>query len=320
MASALDVLSSPVLPAIGTAAVFVGVVTLVTSLALATRPRTGVARSLATVAAMRAAAPTARENDLQAPFVQRVLDPLLEAAVRLGRRLTPREQVIRIRRKLDLAGNPPGWDLDRVLLLKVLLTALGVSLSLTVCLAADVTRLQTLAAVAVLGTLAWFAPSMIVYQMAYDRSARILRDLPDALDLLTISVESGLGFDAAVSQVARNTRGPLAQELSRVLQEMQIGTGRVDALRGLGVRSDVDDLQSFVAAMVQADAYGVPIAAVLRVQADEMRSKRSQRAEEAAQRVPIKILFPLVFGILPALFVVVIGPAAVAAFLSFRGL
>ncbi len=133
-------------------------------------------------------------------------------------------------------------------------------------------------------------------------------------------MESGLGFDAAVSQVARNTRGPLAQELSRVLQEMQIGTGRVDALRGLGVRSDIEDLQSFVAAMVQADAYGVPIAGVLRVQADEMRRKRSQRAEEAAQRVPIKILFPLIFGILPALFVVVIGPGAVAAFTSFRGL
>lgn len=320
MASTLDLLSSPVLPAVGTAAVFVGAVTLITSLALATRPRAGVARSLAAVAAIRAAAPTAREQDLQAPFVQRVLDPLLEAAVRLGRRLTPHEQVVSIRRKLDLAGNPPGWNLERVLLLKVLLTALGVSLTLTICLAADVALLQTLAAIAVLGTLAWFAPSMMVYQMAYDRSTRILRDLPDALDLLTISVESGLGFDAAVSQVARNTRGPLAQELSRVLQEMQIGTGRVDALRGLGVRSDIEDLQSFVAAMVQADAYGVPIAGVLRVQADEMRRKRSQRAEEAAQRVPIKILFPLIFGILPALFVVVIGPGAVAAFTSFRGL
>ena len=158
--------------------------------------------------------------------------------------------------------------------------------------------------------LGFFTPNLVLYQVGYNRSERIRNDLPDALDLLTVSVEAGLGFDAALSQVARNTEGPLAQELFRVLQEMQIGTGRADALRGLSDRTDVQDLRIFINAMVQADTFGIPIADVLRIQAKEMRLKRSQRAEEQAQKVPVKILFPLIFCIMPALFVVILGPAA----------
>jgi tight adherence protein C len=127
-------------------------------------------------------------------------------------------------------------------------------------------------------------------------------------------VEAGLAFDAALSQVARNTEGPLAEEFFRVLQEMQIGMGRTDAMRALGERTDVEELRSFVTAMVQADAFGIPIANVLRVQAKEMRIKRSQRAEEAAQKVPVKILFPLIFCILPSLFIIVLGPAAITIY------
>jgi tight adherence protein C len=131
------------------------------------------------------------------------------------------------------------------------------------------------------------------------------------MDLLTISVEAGLGFDAALSQVARNTTGPLAEEFFRVLQEMQIGMGRLEALRALGERNNLGDLRSFVTAMVQADAFGIPIANVLRVQSAEMRVKRRQRAEETAQKIPVKILFPLIFFMLPALFIVVAGPGVI---------
>ena len=151
---------------------------------------------------------------------------------------------------------------------------------------------------------------MVLYQKAYNRADRMRKELPDALDLLTISVEAGLAFDAAMAQVARQTEGPLAEEFFRVLQEMQIGMGRIDAFKAMAERTDVDDIRTFVTALVQADAFGIPIANVLRVQAKEMRLKRSQRAEEAAQKVPVKILFPLIFCILPTLFVVVIGPAA----------
>ena len=151
---------------------------------------------------------------------------------------------------------------------------------------------------------------MYLYQRTYDRSNRMQRELPDAIDLLTISVESGLGFDAALQQVAHNTEGPLADEFSRVLREMQIGSSRSEALRALAERTNLAELRSFVSAMVQADAFGIPIANVLRVQSSEMRVKRRQRAEEKAQQVPVKMTIPLIFCILPALFIVVMGPAA----------
>ena len=315
------VLQSPVFLWAGLVAVFLSVVAFVGSFALGTgKNPTGVARSLAAVQALQGTSKSLRQQELEVPFRERVLGTTMRNITGLGRRLTPADQVLRIRKKLDLAGNPAGWDVDRVVSLKVLLTIVFVSLTTLACFFIDVGVLRTVAAIVVAGLLGWFTPSLIVYQMAYNRSAQILKDLPDAIDLLTISVEAGLGFDAALSQVSRNTDGPLAQEFFRVLQEMQIGTGRMDALRGLGERSDVGDLQSFVAAMVQADSYGVPIANVLRVQSEELRLKRSQRAEEAAQKVPVKILFPLIFGVMPALFVVIIGPAVVAAFYSFRSL
>jgi tight adherence protein C len=164
----------------------------------------------------------------------------------------------------------------------------------------------------------WVGPTLWLYQAAYDRSQRVRRELPDALDLLTISVESGLAFDAGLAQVARRTTGPLAQEFFRVLQEMQIGTGRVQAMRALAERTDVPELRSFVGAMIQADAFGIPISGVLRVQAREMRVKRSQRAEELAQKVPVKILFPLIFCLFPAVFIVVLGPGVINMINLFR--
>jgi tight adherence protein C len=157
--------------------------------------------------------------------------------------------------------------------------------------------------------LGFFSPGLYLYQRAYDRSERIRRDLSGALDLLTISVEAGLGFDAAVQQVARNTEGPLADELARVLREMQLGQGRAQALRALAERTTVAELRGFVGAMVQADVLGIPIAQVLRVQSAEIRVKRRQHAEERAQQVPVKMTVPLIFCILPCLFVVVLGPA-----------
>jgi tight adherence protein C len=154
-------------------------------------------------------------------------------------------------------------------------------------------------------------PNVVLFDKAQRRSDRIRRDLPNALDMLTISVEAGLGFDAALAQVARNTEGPLADEFFRVLQEMQIGMGRTEAIRALGDRTSVPDLRSFTTAMVQADKFGIPIAEVLRIQAREMRLKRRQRAEEMAQKVPVKILFPLIFCIMPTLMVVILGPAII---------
>jgi tight adherence protein C len=179
--------------------------------------------------------------------------------------------------------------------------------------------LTLLGMVLVGGVAGYYGPNFYLYQKGYDRTNSMQRSLPDALDLLTISVEAGLGFDAALSQVARNTDGALANEFARVLQEMQIGLGRSQALRALGERSTLPELRSFTSAMVQADAFGIPVGQVLRVQSNEMRVKRRQRAEEAAQKIPVKIMVPLVLFILPALFVAVLGPAIISMMGIFGG-
>jgi tight adherence protein C len=311
-------MADPLLLAVGLGLVFVALALALGWLALEQAGLTGVARSLAAIEAVQSAPRDLRAQQLEQPFSERVVDPLLTSFVRIGRRFTPDERVMRIRRRLDLAGNPAGWDADRVLGL----TAFGSIVGGLVGFAGSLVVGGGIVAVplATLGLtgLGWLTPSLWLYQVAHERSERIRRELPDAMDLMTISVEAGLAFDAALAQVARKTAGPVADEFSRVLQEMQIGTGRVNALRALADRSDVAALQSFVGAMVQADAFGIPVASVLRVQAKEMRVKRSQHAEEQAQRVPIKILVPLVFCILPCLFLIILGPAVILILQNLR--
>jgi tight adherence protein C len=307
---------STVLLLVGLATIFVALTVALVTLATVTSEHRQVGRSLAAVSALHAA-PSAFQQELNKPFAERILGPGMARLTQLGRRLTREDQVARIRHRIELAGNPPEWDVDRVVALKVLGFVAGflVGVALPVLLHAGPLPLIGVAAFFAVG--GYFAPNLLIYQLGYNRTEQVRRDLPDALDLLTISVEAGLAFDAGLSQVARNTTGPLAEEFFRVLQEMQIGLGRAEAMRSLGERTDVPELRSFVTSMVQADAFGIPIAQVLRVQARELRIKRTQRAEELAQKVPVKILFPLIFCILPALFVVIIGPAAIQIFHSF---
>jgi tight adherence protein C len=270
----------------------------------------GVNRSLAVLEAMTSA-PTEMTKELDRPFGERVLEPLYERANRLGRRITGADAADRIRHKLDLAGNPPGWTVDRVTAGKIVGAVAGVGISALFGLILGLSATVLIVFIAA-GTAAGFmGPNLYLYQLGYNRSAMMQRELPDAIDLLTISVESGLGFDAALQQVARNTEGPLAGEFQRCLQEMQLGMGRSEALRALGERNSMPDLRSFVSAMVQADAFGIPVGQVLRVQSSEIRVKRRQWAEEQAQKVPVKITVPLIFCILPCLFIAVLGPAAI---------
>ena len=293
-----------------------GVVLIAAALVLLTAATTtdaeasGVGKSLAVLRAMTDA-PEELTTEVDRPFFERVLEPLQARALGVGRRLSGGDSADRIRRKLDLAGNPAGWDVDRVVSGKVMGAVAGLAAGLVLGLLLGLSTPTLIAAVAAGLALGFFAPGLYLYQQAYDRTQRITKDLPDAIDLMTISVESGLGFDAAVQQVARNTEGPVAEEFARVLREMQIGQGRSSALRAMADRTDVADLKSFVSAMVQADSFGIPVAQVLRLQAGEMRVKRRQRAEEKAQQVPVKITVPLIFFILPCLFVAVMGPAAI---------
>jgi tight adherence protein C len=148
-------------------------------------------------------------------------------------------------------------------------------------------------------------------QAVIRRQESIRRALPDTLDLLSISVEAGLGFDAALMQVSRRVPGPLSQEIGRMMHEMQLGSSRAESFRHLADRVTAEEVRGFVLAMVQADVFGVSIANVLRAQSRELRLRRRQRAEERAMKIPVKLLFPMIFCILPALFVVIVGPGVI---------
>jgi len=213
----------------------------------------GVERSVALVQAL-SNAPKELTKEYDEPFGDRIMAPLQQRASKVARRLSGSDAPERIRKRLDVAGNPVGWTIERVQAGKVIgaIIMFLVSTALTAVMGTGLTiRIVIIAAATAIG---WLGPNLYLYQKVYDRSKRMQRELPDAIDLMTISVESGLAFDAAVQQVARNTEGPLADEFSRVLREMQIGQGRAQALRGLADRTEVDDVKSFVTAMVQADS------------------------------------------------------------------
>jgi tight adherence protein C len=300
------------------AVVLLGSAIVLLSRALVTDDQpTGVHRSIAALEQLSPGVSLELEEEVEAPFTDRVLAPLHARALAVGRRITGADKAERIRHKLDLAGNPRDWTVDRVVGMKVLAAVIlpiaAAAYGVVLGLALTTLAIMVLAGVAV----GFFAPDLYLYQCAAKRSDLIRRTLADAVDLLTISVEAGLGFDAAVQQVARNTEGPLAEEFSRVIREMQLGMGRAEAMRALSDRTNVDELKTFVGAMVQADAFGIPIGQVLRVQSSEMRVKRRQHAEMKAQQVPVKIMVPLVLLILPCLFIVIMGPAAITAIHEF---
>lgn len=303
---------------LGIALIFVALVIVIATVVLSPKNDLGVNRSIEVLEALTSA-PKEMTSELEAPFGDRVLLPLLARAQGLGRRLTPADANDRIHEKLELAGNPLGWTADRVSAGKVVGFFAALLISLVLAMAMGLSFLITLVFVVAASVAGYMAPNLYLYQQAYNRADLLQRSLPDAIDLLTISVESGLGFDAAVAQVARNTDGPLAEEFARMLQEMQIGRGRSEALRSMAERTNLPDLRSFVSAMVQADSFGIPIARVLRVQSSEIRVKKRQWAEEMAQKVPVKILIPLIFCILPCLFIAVLGPAGIQIMDSFSG-
>jgi tight adherence protein C len=302
----------------GIAGIFLAIMLSLTAFGVLDNEARGVAKSLSVMAAYTAK-PAELRREIDAPFSERVLTPLLDRLVQVSKRLTPSDHGERIRTKLEIAGNPPGWTVDRVTSFKLLGFAGALVMSLLISVVFSLGFGPMLAFCVIAALVGYMAPNMYLYQKGYDRTQLIQRSMPDSLDLLTISVESGLGFDAALSHVARNTDGPLAEEFARVLQEMQIGLGRGAALRALGDRTHVAELKGLVSAMVQADALGIPIAQVLRVQSREIRTKRRQRAEEKAQKVAVKILVPLIFCILPCLFIAVLGPAAIGVFEAFSG-
>jgi tight adherence protein C len=227
----------------------------------------------------------------------------------------PKGYIGMIERQIMLAGRPTGWTIDKILLAKpVIAIPLGAIAAFWVGLDPIPLRIGT-AVLAVV--LAFFVPELLIYSRALDRQEKMQLALPDTLDQMTIAVEAGLGFEAAMAKAGTNGIGPLAEELIRTLQDMSMGRSRKDAYEALASRTSSVDLRRFTRSVIQADVYGIAIADVLRVQASEMRLKRRQRAEEKAMKVPVKVIFPLVFCILPVLFIVLLTPAVISIIKAF---
>ncbi len=234
---------------------------------------------------------------------------LMKRMAAFTRSLTPADYAQRLQRRLDRAGNPTGWNAERVQALKGVGLVAGVLLGLLLGLKHG--AVATVLIPVAFGLIGFFVPDVLVKNMGEKRQQQLQRGLPDALDMMTVGVEAGLGFDSAMARVARNLQGPIAEEFARVLQEMQFGLSRIEALRALAERVELPELRRFVSAIVQSSELGISVGTVLREQAHEMRVLRRQRAEEKAQRMQVKILLPLIFCLLPAMFIVVLGPAAI---------
>jgi tight adherence protein C len=259
-----------------------------------------------------------REQHLSESFGRRILVPVVAGASRIARRVTPIDARDRVARKLLLAGSPAGWDAERVLAFKIIGVIGGVILGFFLTtLIGGLAPLVRIVAIGLLGFVGFVIPDSLLNRRVEERQKEILRTLSDTLDLLTISVEAGLSLNAAIAQVVQNVPGVLSSEFARMLQEIQLGVPRADAFRNLAERTDVEELNAFALAMIQADVFGVSIASVLRTQAQQLRIKRRQRAEAKAQQTPVKIVFPLILCILPALFVVIVGPGAIQIWESF---
>ncbi|WP_344809240.1 type II secretion system F family protein [Microlunatus ginsengisoli] len=249
--------------------------------------------------------------------------PALDGVQRAGKRplvlrLIPGGAVRRVDRLASRAGRPAGWPLERLLRAKLLLVVVGAVLGLIYVAATG--KAAAVVIVALLTVGCYYLPELLLYNRAIKRNEQIGLQLADTLDQMTIAVEAGLGFESAMAQAGRNGTGPLAEELVRTLQDIEMGQTRRQAYQALGERTNVEDLRRFTRAVVQADKNGIPVADVLRTQAGEMRIKRRQRAEEKAMKIPVKVIFPLLFCIMPVLFIVVMGPAAMDIAKVFQGM
>lgn len=254
---------------------------------------------------------TLEEIELQQPFSERALLPLIRGLARLLSRTTPQRNVDQIRHKLDLAGNPNNWSPADFVGLRGLAAVLVAILGTTLGYALHMDPFMVILFLGIGGILGYYFPLLWLNRVIRARQHRVQKQLPDAMDLLTISVESGLGFDAAMGKVADKWNNDLSRAFGRALGEMRIGKLRREALRDMAARIELPDFSNFIAAIIQADQLGISIGKVLRIQSEQMRIKRRQRAEEKANQAPIKMLIPLAFLVFPSIFIILLGPTVV---------
>ncbi len=279
---------------LGAAAIFIG---------------NGVIKARASATRRLAGLRESRAEVLEKGFGERAVAPMFQGVGRFAMRWTPQGWGARVDKKLLIAGWAPRLDANSWAAIRVIALVAGVILAWYVQgVLTGTTRLAATVGALLLGLL---GPEAILSRRVDERKAAMERDLPDVIDLLVISVEAGLGFEGALGRVVQNVPGELSDEFSRMLQETRVGVSRNQALKSLAERTDVDDLNTFIMALTQADAFGVSISRMLRVQADEMRVRRRLRAQERAFAAPVKMTFPLVLCIFPGIFTVLLGPAAI---------
>ncbi len=249
-----------------------------------------------------------REAVLEQDFSERAVAPVLRGVGRFALRFTPMGWVDKAQHKLTLAGWSERMDGNTWAAIRIIAIIVGVVFVFVFVPTVEGSTMQfTFGGMALI--LGFFGPEASLSRAIDDRRKQMERQLPDIIDLLVISVEAGLGFEAAIGRVVHNVPGELAREFSRTLQETRVGVSRHEALRNMSERTDVDDLNSFILSLIQADAFGVSISRMLRVQADEMRVRRRQRIQEKAFAAPVKMIFPMMFCIFPSIFIVILGPA-----------
>jgi len=251
------------------------------------------------------------EEELNQPLLSRLLKPIADDITKILLRITPREIINNFEKKIIMAGNPYKFTIREWTNLMVGIIVLLPLMTIVtgVLWAADPLRVIMLVGFEIIS--GFMIPNLILTKKMQDRKNEILKTLPDAIDLLTVSVEAGLGFDGALSKVVEKAQGQTAQEFSTVLQEMKVGKPKKDALKEMSNRVGLTDMTTFVGAVIQADQLGVSIGNVLRIQSEQMRQKRRQRAQEKAMKAPIKMLIPMVLFIFPTIFTVLIGPVII---------
>ncbi len=254
---------------------------------------------------------TLEEIELSQPITERILVPMAEKIGEITERFTPQNAIERTEKKLELAGNPPGLDPTIFWASRFIAAVVVAGLLLFVFSMGSMAWSwgRKLLMTALFSVIGFFMPQLLLQSKINSRQDEIRKSMPDALDLLTICVQAGLGFDAAMAKVAEKWDDALSDEFARVLREVQLGSVRRQALRNMSERIGIAEMTSFVAAIIQSEQLGVSMAKVLRIQSDQMRTRRRQIAEEKAQQAPVKMLFPMALLIFPSLLIILLGPA-----------
>ncbi len=289
---------------------FVVIAVMVSIAALTIYVGNGIIRSQRDRSGARLASLSSREDKLQVDFSQRAIAPVMTSVGRFALRFTPTGWVDRAQQKLVWAAWDQRMDGNTWAAIRIMSLVAGVVASFFIIPLVSGTLLK-LAVGGLVVIVGFYGPEAMLSRSIDDRRKKMERQLPDIIDLLVISVEAGLGFEAAMGRVVQTVPGDLAEEFKRTLSETRVGVSRHEALRNMAERTDVDDLNSFIMSLIQADQFGVTISRMLRVQAEEMRVRRRQRIQEKAFAAPVKMIFPMLFCIFPSIFIVILGPAAI---------